>query len=62
MSNEQEFEIIKALAYGRTAAEIVDAEGVTYQDVIEVEDMNGPAIAEARAELKEGGFLGGNTD
>ena len=30
--------------------------------VLTAGSMNGPAIAEARAELKEGGFLGGNTD
>lgn len=59
MSNEQKYEIIKALAYGRTAEEIVDAEGVTYQDVLNIQFQNGPAIAEARAELEKGGFIDG---
>jgi len=62
MSNEQKFEIIKALAYGRTAEEIVNAEGVAYQDVMNIQFQNGPAIAEARAELERGGLIGENAD
>lgn len=36
MSNEQKFEIIKALAYGRTTEEIASAEDIAFQDVMDV--------------------------
>ncbi|WP_312938864.1 hypothetical protein [Oscillibacter sp.] len=62
MSNEQKFEIIKALAYGRTAEEIASAEDIAFQDVMDVQMQNGTAIANERAALKEGGFLDGNAD
>lgn len=62
MSNEQKFEIIKALAYGRTASEIVDAEGVTDQDVMDIQIRNATAIANERAALKRGDYLNGNAD
>lgn len=60
MNDQKKNEIIKALAYGKTPEEIADAEDVLTQDVIEVEDMNGPEIAETRAEFEKGGFINGN--
>lgn len=60
MNDQKKNEVIKALAYGRTPEEIVDAEDVTLQEVLDIQSANGPVIAETRADLAKGGFVDGN--
>ena len=57
MNDEQKNEVIKALAYGRTPEEIVEAEDVTIEEVSEVAMTCAEEIAEARGTYKEGGFI-----
>jgi hypothetical protein len=60
MNGQKENEVIKAFAYGKTPDEIVNAEDITLQEVLEIQSRDASEIAKARAEFEDGGFIDGD--
>lgn len=54
---EQTYEIIKALAYGKSPEEVAAAQGVTVEDVAFIQHTQAGQIEVAKADLQKGGFL-----
>lgn len=50
-------EIIKAFAYGKTAAEVAKVRRISLEEAEAIERDNAQAIANKRAELKEAGYI-----
>lgn len=58
MSEQQKFEVIKALAYGEAPEQIAEAEGLTVEDIQSVAAECVEKIEQRRAALKEAGYIG----
>ena len=56
-TDEQKQEIIKSLAYGYTAEQIADNEGVEVDVVAKFAEENADAVEEMKSYLKEEGWL-----
>jgi len=54
---QKQFEIIKAIVWGETNQEIVEATGATKDDVQNVRDNFASEIETAKSELKKAGYL-----
>jgi hypothetical protein len=59
MTDQQIQEIIKALAYGETAAQAAAAEGVDVSAVVEIQKSEADDITEERDMLRKAGYLNG---
>ena len=57
MTNQQKFEIIKALAYGETPEQVAAAEGITLAEAQQVQQTCAGDIAEEQKMLREAGYL-----
>ncbi len=57
MNEQQKNEVIKALAYGKTPEEIVEAADVTLEEVSEVAMTCAEEITEFRDAFKNGGLI-----
>ncbi|MCI1951804.1 MAG: hypothetical protein LKJ50_05295 [Clostridiales bacterium] len=54
---QQEFEIVKALAYEETPEQIATAEGISMPDVETIRNKFADEIITAKADLKKAGYL-----
>lgn len=54
---QQEFEIIKALAYEETPEQIATAEGISISDVEAIREKFADEIIAAKADLKKAGYI-----
>jgi len=54
---QQEFEIVKSLAYGETNEQIAVAEGITADEVQKVRTEHAEEIESARADLQKAGYI-----
>ena len=54
---QQEFEIIKALAYGETNEQIATAEGITADEVQRICTEHAADVESARADLQKAGYI-----
>lgn len=54
---QQEFEIVKALAYGETNEQIATAEGITADEAQKVRTEHAADIESARADLQKAGYI-----
>ena len=54
---QQEFEIIKALAYGETNEQIATAEGITADQAQKVRTDHAADVESARADLQKAGCI-----
>lgn len=54
---QQEFEIVKSLAYGETNEQISTAEGITVDKVQKVRTEHAADIESARADLQKAGYI-----
>ena len=59
MTNQQKFEVVKALAYGETPEQAAKAEGLALADVQTVQQSCAGDISEERAMLKKVGYIHG---
>jgi|LAHS01.1.fsa_nt_gb DNA-binding NarL/FixJ family response regulator len=57
ISEQKEFEIVKALAYGESVQQIADAENVDEATVTEVAKNLAADIAEEQETLRKAGYL-----
>jgi len=57
MNDQQKNEVIKALAYGRTLDEIVQAENVELAEIVIVKTTCSAEIEEMREQYKNGGYI-----
>lgn len=57
MNSQQTFEIVKAFAYGETAEQIADAEGIDVETVREMEKSFAAEIKEEREMLRKVGYI-----
>ncbi|MCD8368330.1 MAG: hypothetical protein LUC48_09975 [Clostridiales bacterium] len=57
MSDETVLELIKALAYGYTAAEVAEVEGLTAEEAEAFAEAHAEDVAAKAAELAEAGWL-----
>ena len=58
MTDQTKLEIIKAFAYGKSAEEVADIQGISLDEAKSFEKDNEDAILEKMFELKEMGYLG----
>lgn len=54
---QQEFEIIKALAYGETNEQIATAEGITADEVQKIRKDHAEEIKSAKDDLQKAGYI-----
>ena len=54
---QQEFEIIKALAYGETNEQIATAEGITAENVQKVRVEHAADVETAKADLRKARYI-----
>lgn len=54
---QQLHEVIKALAYDQSDEQIADAEGLEPEIIAQLREEQAQEIAQAKADLKKGGFL-----
>lgn len=59
MTDQQKFEIIKALAYNETPEQIAVAEGISIVAVQEIQQSCANEIAEEREMLRKAGYING---
>lgn len=59
MTNQQKFEIIKALAYGETPEQAAEAEGVDAAEVRQIATDCAQEIAGEREMLRKAGYING---
>lgn len=57
MTEQQRFEVIKALAYGETPEQVAAAEGLSVDDVRKVQTQSEDEIAEEQAILRKAGYI-----
>ena len=58
MTEQMKLEIIKAFAYGKSAEEVAEVQGMSLTDAKAFEKENEDAIFEKMVELKEAGYIG----
>ncbi|UZT82157.1 hypothetical protein [Caproicibacterium sp. BJN0003] len=54
---QQEFEIVKALAYGETNDQIAAAEGITADEVQKIRTDHAADIESAKTDLQKAGYI-----
>lgn len=54
---QQEFEIVKALAYGETNDQIAAAEGIAADEVRKIRTEHAADIESARADFQKAGYI-----
>ena len=59
MSEQQKYEIIKALAYGETPEQAAEAEGMEVSAVREIQSTEAAEIVEEREMLRKAGYING---
>ena len=59
MSEQQKYEIIKALAYGETPEQAAEAEGMEVSAVKEIQSTEAAEIVEEREMLRKAGYING---
>lgn len=57
MTEQIKLEIIKAFAYGKTAKEVADVTGMSFDEAKAFEAENEDSILEKMMELKEAGYI-----
>lgn len=54
---QQEFEIVKSLAYGETNEQIATAEGITADEVQKVRTERAADVESAKVDLQKAGYI-----
>ena len=57
MTEQMKLEIIKAFAYGKSAEEVAEVQGMSLDEAKSFEKNNEDAILEKMLELKEAGYI-----